>query len=494
MSGPELEKYILEYLRLKGYEKAVDGLETHGVTAPFPERSANGSQEGLQQKLAEELINWAQRTDNNLRGGAGSDTPDKVQAKRINATPLQLGWLEDDLENECARIVEREAAEENGEEDVENMSPSRKQKRQEEETVARKRRSRTIVPAQIPVPLPSEEVKFDMLHSMRSRCHVSENALPSAAMYTFLNVPSRLNTSLLLYDGASIVGGFSDAMIRSFDMDSASERPENPGFNDEQDEPEDVRQGKLLAGHTKAVQSLSWFDEESLMLSGSSDGTIRLWSERLCSNLVVFKGHLFPVWDVDACPRGYYFASASYDSTARVWCTERLDAVRLFAGHQGSVDFVRWHPSCNVVATASSDQSVRLWDVTSGECVRMIPDIKQRITAMEFGPDAKSIYCGHENGQISGYDISKPAQIGQCSAHQGPVWSMAFSRGTGELLATGGDDDTLRLWSATLTQDILKPVKTFTTRATPVQSVFWTNTNLLVAAGSPRINKSITPV
>jgi transcription initiation factor TFIID subunit 5 len=50
---------------------------------------------------------------------------------------------------------------------------------------------------------------------------------------------------------------------------------------------------------------------------------VRLWSTELATCLTVFRGHVFPVWSVDACPLGYYFASGSADRTARVWCTER---------------------------------------------------------------------------------------------------------------------------------------------------------------------------
>lgn len=56
---------------------------------------------------------------------------------------------------------------------------------------------------------------------------------------------------------------------------------------------------------------------------------------------------------------------------------------------------------------------------------------------MNFGPDAKTLFCGHENGDISFWDVGKPAKLGHCDAHHGPVWSLSFSRGNGDLLATG---------------------------------------------------------
>lgn len=62
---------------------------------------------------------------------------------------------------------------------------------------------------------------------------------------------------------------------------------------------------------------------------------MRLWSPALGANLAAFRGHLFPVWDVAACPGGQYAATASADRTARMWSTEHPHALRIFAGERG---------------------------------------------------------------------------------------------------------------------------------------------------------------
>ncbi len=60
--------------------------------------------------------------------------------------------------------------------------------------------------------------------------------------------------------------------------------------------------------------------------------TMRLWSPLLEVNVAAYRGHLFPVWDVAACPGGLYAATASADRTARVWSTERTQSLRILAG------------------------------------------------------------------------------------------------------------------------------------------------------------------
>ena len=74
------------------------------------------------------------------------------------------------------------------------------------------------------------------------------------------------------------------------------------------------------------------------LLSGSADGTARLWSLDTMTNVVAYRGHQNPIWDVDWSPMGIYFATASRDRTARLWSTDRTSTLRIYAGHLSDVD------------------------------------------------------------------------------------------------------------------------------------------------------------
>lgn len=56
------------------------------------------------------------------------------------------------------------------------------------------------------------------------------------------------------------------------------------------------------------------------------------------SNVVAYRGHQNPVWDVQWSPMGVYFATASRDRTARLWSTDRASCLRIYAGHLSDVD------------------------------------------------------------------------------------------------------------------------------------------------------------
>lgn len=68
-----------------------------------------------------------------------------------------------------------------------------------------------------------------------------------------------------------------------------------------------------LRGHNAAVFGMDFSADNRFLLSSSADSTIRLWllEKGLNYNLVAYKGHNFPVWDVQFAPLGYYFVSGS---------------------------------------------------------------------------------------------------------------------------------------------------------------------------------------
>lgn len=101
---------------------------------------------------------------------------------------------------------------------------------------------------------------------------------------------------------------------------------------------------RKLIGHSGPVYSVA-FDPLSgsaappkFLLSASADATTRLWSMETYTNLVAFRGHENPVWDVKWSPMGIYFATASRDRTARLWSTDRSSCLRVYAGHLSDVD------------------------------------------------------------------------------------------------------------------------------------------------------------
>ena len=69
---------------------------------------------------------------------------------------------------------------------------------------------------------------------------------------------------------------------------------------------------------------------------------VRAWNTSTYTNTAIYRGHNYPIWDVEFSPYGMYFASACKDHTARLWTLDRTYPLRIFAGHVTDVDVSVW--------------------------------------------------------------------------------------------------------------------------------------------------------
>ncbi|KAG2498907.1 hypothetical protein HYH03_003098 [Edaphochlamys debaryana] len=401
-----------------------------------------------------------------------------------------------------------------------------------------------------------DDVVSTALQDIGARAPVSAAVPPSCAFFTFVNAKQTLNCCTFNRDGSKIVAGFTDSSVRLYDMPTISayhaqlrrSRPARPATaNGHADpaaaaaaaaapDPDDVDTEppgtSYLYGHTAAVHGVDLSPDQRLVLSGSSDGTIRLWGAEFASCLVSYTGHMFPVWDVAFCPMGQWFASAGADRVARLWVTDRTAPLRLLVGHGADVDVVRWHPNCCLVATGSCDRTVRLWDVREGKAVRYISGgLYGAPTALALAPSGTHLAVGTDDGLVAVWDLGSARRIAAsppAASHAGPVWSLAYSQGDGAVLASGGADETVRLWRNDLAEanagsaegaaaggsgaagaagagagagaaggrggpaaaaaggaggGVYGPIGTYRTKSSPVVSLSYSSRNLLLAAG-----------
>lgn len=119
----------------------------------------------------------------------------------------------------------------------------------------------------------------------------------------------------------------------------------------------DASSTRKLIGHSGPVYGVA-FDpaggtasKPSYLLSASADSTTRLWSLDTMTNMVAYRGHQNPVWDVRWSPQGVYFATGSRDRTARLWSTDRTSCLRVYAGHLSDVDVSQFNNLCHASAS-----------------------------------------------------------------------------------------------------------------------------------------------
>ncbi len=129
----------------------------------------------------------------------------------------------------------------------------------------------------------------------------------------------------------------------------------------------------ILQGHTDAVNSCALSTDGKWALSASTDKTLRLWDTRTGQCLRVFEGHTGKVTDCALSHDSTFFLSSSYDQTVRLWDIQTQMCVILH-GHEERVTCCALSSDGRFALSGSYDKTLRLWSVATHKCLRIIHD------------------------------------------------------------------------------------------------------------------------
>lgn len=342
----------------------------------------------------------------------------------------------------------------------------------------------------------------------------SQPGLPSICFYTFLNAYQGLCCASISRDDEYLTGGFEDNSIRVWRLKPglfpAVDNSDGPSViflsadyikTDEEEDQELEKKRRTmkekekltLRGHTGSVYQAKFTCDSNLLLSCSEDTTVRLWDMEKQTCAAIYRGHNYPVWDLDTGETGDYFATCSHDQTAKLWSTERLYPLRSFIGHNFDVDCVKFHPNSNYLATGSGDKTVRLWSLQDGKCVRLMPGHKSSILALAFSPNGQLLASAGEDRRVRVWDLRSGGLYKEFRGHSDTICSLSFNSSS-SILASGGLDCSIRLWhiKRSIVSTPLMPdsnistelLGAFPTKSSPVVYLNFIRHNVLQAAGA----------
>ena len=210
-----------------------------------------------------------------------------------------------------------------------------------------------------------------------------------------------------------------------------------------------------LTGHTDRVHALAFSPDGNTLVTGSYDGTVRLWNVAAGRQVgAPLTGHDDRVYSVAFSPDGKVVASGADDGMVRLWdvATHRQVGAPL-TGHDGEIYSVAFSPDGKTLATGADDGMVRLWDVATHRQVGApLTGHDGEIRSVAFSPDGKTLATGADDGTVRLWDVATQRQAGApMTGSTEAVSSVAFSP-DGKTLASGGDDGTVRLWDVATQQ------------------------------------------
>ncbi|KIJ59602.1 hypothetical protein HYDPIDRAFT_100440, partial [Hydnomerulius pinastri MD-312] len=179
------------------------------------------------------------------------------------------------------------------------------------------------------------------------------------------------------------------------------------------------------------VRAVAASEDGKLLASGGADGKITLWDAK--SHKKVVEGeerHLEGVNSLAVSCDSTRVASASDDKSVIVWSTstgERLAGP--FTGHTGGVLCVAFSPDAERLATCDAN-TICIWHSRITELA--LPPIQTAnydsgANSLSWTPDGNQIIAGCLNKSIQIFDALNGSRIARRKAHTENIWSIAIS-------------------------------------------------------------------
>ncbi len=263
-------------------------------------------------------------------------------------------------------------------------------------------------------------------------------------------VLSSVNSIALSCDGHTLASGHDDKTIRLWDLNTKKVL-------------------RSFTGHSQAVRAIAYSPNEEILATASDDKTIKLWNVNTFQEICTLFGHSHAVKSVTFSSDGKLLASGSWDKTVKLWDVKTSQEICTLSGHQLQVSAVALSqipPSGGILASASFDRTIRLWEVDQAfECVGELKNLRNynfssilsghtwAVLTVAFSPDGKILASGSDDNTIKLWEVNTGQLICTLVGHSWSVVAVTFST-DGEMLISGSRDKTVKLWSVSTKKEI----------------------------------------
>ncbi|MBW2258149.1 MAG: hypothetical protein JRI25_26600, partial [Deltaproteobacteria bacterium] len=215
----------------------------------------------------------------------------------------------------------------------------------------------------------------------------------------------------------------------------------------------DASSGEILRelqGHAGPVADLDTAD--GVMVSGSWDGTVRLWWDDGESRML--GDHTGKVRTVALTPSGDRAFSGGEDKLLKVWEVAPGEATRPDSGHEASLWDVRFRPDGTALASAGADGAVRVWDLETGEEQMVVRGHGEVLHDVAWRSDGAAFVTAGQDGVARVWDAKTGREAWGLTGHLNEVMAVDYHPERRDRLVTASGDRFTRLWDEG-TQEIL---------------------------------------
>ncbi len=202
------------------------------------------------------------------------------------------------------------------------------------------------------------------------------------------------------------------------------------------------KDGKVLIDRVTALG----FGPKSTLVSASGipsrKGQLKLWDKKtLKLKAKNLDSHSDLITSINFSPKKNQFVTGSSDGTAKIYDLETLKNIRSLEGHSLAVLDASWSGDGRLIATSSADGKIVLWYTDTGEIYKTVAGKGEEVTVVKFmSKVSEALLTAEGTGLLKANNKNLPGEF-----------KYAYSASLtpdGSVILAGGQSGTLRLWDA----------------------------------------------
>jgi len=240
-------------------------------------------------------------------------------------------------------------------------------------------------------------------------------------------------------DGEHIISGSQDGTVKVWDAETGSE----------------LR--TLQHQHGATVWSVAFNRKTQRIVSCDSSyawGEIKVWDIATGKELMTIRDKdVLSVAFVTFSPDGNQIVSCS-DKVVKVWDAATGTQAMTLIGHNNNVVSVAVSPDGKRIVSGGADNMIKVWDASTGTELMSLRGHRRGVNSVAFSPDGKRITSGGFDTTIKVWDVSTGAELMTIQGHSARICSVVFSP-DGKYIASGSYDNTIKVWDAATGDEIM---------------------------------------
>jgi WD40 repeat protein len=210
---------------------------------------------------------------------------------------------------------------------------------------------------------------------------------------------------------------------------------------------EDAWFGRIFTGHGDSVTSISVSRNGRRAISGSGDGSLRLWDLTTGQCLKTLAGQPGSSWItcVALSLDGRWALSGGHEKHVRLWELETGQCVKTFE-EPVYVRSLGIGPDGRWAVSGSYKGTLQLLELKTGRCLCRFEGSSRQVPSVAFGPDGSWLLSGSMDHTLRLWDLSQGVCLRTFQGHTDNVVLAVAVSPHGCWGLSGSKDNTLRLW------------------------------------------------